>query len=81
MTGNEIGRDVIIFGVNMDSLTNLDNNGKDILVIEKGPTQGLGEHSLPGEKMFSINFTKDNTKFCLSLYYNGDDSYLFVNGT
>ena len=81
MTGNEIGRDVIIFGVNMDSLTNLDNNGKDILVIEKGPTQGLGEHSLPGEKMFSINFTKVNTKFCLSLYYNGDDSYLFVNGT
>ena len=27
-----------------------------------------------------MNFTKENTKFCLSLHYNGADSYLFVNG-
>ena len=32
------------------------------------------------EKMFNINFTKANTKYCLSLYYNADNSYLFVNG-
>ena len=31
--------------------------------------------------MYSINFTKENTKFCLSLHYNAADSYLFVNGT
>ena len=31
--------------------------------------------------MYSINFTKENTRFCLSLHYNGADSYLFVNGT
>ena len=31
--------------------------------------------------MDSINFTKNNTKFCLSLHYNGANSYLFVNGT
>ena len=31
--------------------------------------------------MYSINFTKKNTKFCLSLPYNGLNSYLFVNGT
>ena len=31
--------------------------------------------------MYSINFTKTNTKFCLSLHYNGPNSYLFVNGT
>ena len=31
--------------------------------------------------MYSINFTKDNTKFCLSLHYNGANSYLFLNGT
>ena len=30
--------------------------------------------------MYSINFTKQNTKFCLSLHYNGANSYLFVNG-
>ena len=31
--------------------------------------------------MYSINFTKANTKFCLSFHYNGANSYLFVNGT
>ena len=31
--------------------------------------------------MYSVNFTKKNTKFCLSLHYNGANSYLFVNGT
>ena len=28
-----------------------------------------------------MNFAKVNTKFCLSLHYNGANSYLFVNGT
>ena len=32
------------------------------------------------KKKFSINFTKANPKFCLSLHYNADYSYLFVNG-
>ena len=31
--------------------------------------------------MYSINFTVTNKKFCLSLHYNGANSYLFVNGT
>ena len=53
---------------------------KDILILGKGPTQGL-EHTLAAEKLYSINFTKENTKFCLSLHYNGANSYLFVNGT
>ena len=30
--------------------------------------------------MYSPNFTVDNKIFCLSLHYNGDNSYLFVNG-
>ena len=75
------GRNIIIFGVDMSSSTKIDNKGKDILILGIGPTQGLGEHSLSAEKMYSINFTKVNTKFCLSLHYNGANSYLFVNGT
>ena len=43
--------------------------------------QGLGERSLSAEKMYSINVTKTNKKICLSLHYNGANSYLFVNGT
>ena len=31
--------------------------------------------------MYSINFTVTKTKFCLSLHYNGANSYLLVNGT
>ena len=53
---------------------------KDILVIRKGPTQGL-EHILTAEKMHSINFTVTKQKFCLRSHYNGASSYLFVSGT
>ena len=31
--------------------------------------------------MYSINFSKENKKFWLSLHYNGASSYLFVNDT
>ena len=65
----------------MNSSPHVDNKGKDILILGIGQTQGLGEHSLTAEEMYSINFTKDSTKFCLSLHYNGANSYLFVNGT
>ena len=29
--------------------------------------------------MYSISLTEHNKNFCLSLYYNGTNSYLFVN--
>ena len=50
------------------------------MILGKGPTQGI-EHTLSAEKVHSINFTEDNKKLCLSLHYNGVNSYLFVNGT
>ena len=31
--------------------------------------------------MYSINLAATRKKFCLSLHYNGANSYLFVNGT
>ena len=31
-------------------------------------------------KKININFTKTNTKFCLSFHYNADNSFLYVNG-
>ena len=65
--GGGDGQNVITFGVYMNSSIHVGNKGKDILILGKGPTQGLGEHSLTVEKMYSINFTKDNVKFCLSL--------------
>ena len=47
----------------MSSSSKIDNRKKDILILGKGPTQGL-EHTLSAEKLYSINFTKKNTKFC-----------------
>ena len=74
------GQNVIIFGVVKSSSTKIDNRKKYILILGKGPRQG-SEHTLTAEKMYSINFSKGQTKFCLSLHYNGANSYLFVNGT
>ena len=71
------GQNVLIFGVDMSSSAHIDNKKKDILVLGKGPTQGL-EHTLTAEKMYSINFTVTKKKFCLSLHYNGANSYLFL---
>ena len=65
----------------MSSSVHIDNKGKDILILGSGPKQGLGKHSLTAEKMYSINFSATGRKFCLSLHYNGANSYLFVNGT
>ena len=45
------GKKVIIFGVDMNSSVHVDNKGKDILILGKGQTQGLGEHSLTAEKL------------------------------
>ena len=78
--GNEIGRNVITFGVDISSSPYIDNKKKNILTPGKSPTQGL-EHTLTATKLHSINFTENNKKFCLSLHCNGRNSYFFVNGT
>ena len=57
--GIRLGRNVIIFGVDFSSSTKIDNKKKDILILGKGPIQGL-EHTLSAEKMYLINFTEKN---------------------
>ena len=74
--GGGFGQNVLIFGVDMSFSTHIDNNKKDILVVRKGPTQGL-EHTLTAEKMYSINVTVTKKKFCLSLHYNEANSYVY----
>ena len=62
----------------MSNSIHVDNKKRDILVLGRGPTQGL-ESTLTAEKMYSINFTVTKNKFCLSLHYNEGNSYLFTN--
>ena len=47
--GGGFGQNVLIFGADMSSSAHIDNKKKDILVLGKGPTQGL-EHTLTAEK-------------------------------
>ena len=45
-----------------------------------GPIQGIHDTTLYAEKKYFRKFTEPKVKFVLSLHYNGNDSYLFVNG-
>ena len=57
----------------MSSSAHIDYKKKDILVLGKGPPQGLGHTSTAG-KVYSINFTVIKNKFYLSLQYNGSNN-------
>ena len=50
--GGGFGQNILIFGACMSSSAHIDSKKKDILVLGKGPTQGL-EHTLTAEKICS----------------------------
>ena len=56
-----------------------DNRMNDFVVLGEGTIFGIKGSCGSPEKNFSIDFSKVNTKFYLSLHYNAN-SYLFVNG-
>ena len=74
------GRSVLIFGVHESSLLQSNNKANNIYIMGKGFVQGINDTTLYAEKVYSQNFTQLNKKFVLSLHYNYDNSYLFVNG-
>ena len=74
------GRNVLIFGVHENSVIHSNNKAINIFIMGDGFVQGINDTTLYAEKIYSQNFTAVNKKFVLSLHYNGDDSYLFVNG-
>ena len=74
------GRNVLIFGVHESSLIHSNNKANNIYVMGKDFVQGINDTTLYADKLCSQNFTQPSKKFVLSLHYNGDDSYLFVNG-
>ena len=76
-----MGKNVIIFGVDMRSSVHSDDRKKDVLIIGIGPTQGLDNTKLTAEDQDSIDFWRSNRKSCLSLHHNGSNSVLFVNST
>ena len=78
---NTMERNVITFGANMNSSVHIDNKGRYILILGEGLKQGLDDTTLAAETKYSFNFTQSDRSFCLSLHYNGSNSFLFVNAT
>ena len=73
-----MGKSVFIFGADMSSSVHIDNKKKDILILGERPTQGLDDTTLKAEAKFSVNFSRSNRKFCLSLHYNRSDSFFYL---
>ena len=73
-------RNVLIFGADMSFSIHKTNRANHIYVMGTGLTQGIHDTTLYAENNFYRNFTDPGKKVTLSLHYNGDDSYLFVNG-
>ena len=76
----EDGKNVVIFWVDMTDSKHVNNKTGDVLVLGHGLIQKIDDTRIYTEKMYSANFSVASKTFCLSLHYNGDDSYLFVNG-
>ena len=80
VTHTSNGRNVLIFGADMSFSVHATNKADHIYLMGDGLTQGINDTTIYAEKKYFKNFTEPNVKFVLSLHYNGDDSYLFING-
>ena len=73
-----MGRNAILLGVDMSSSIHATNKANHIYVMGEGLIQGINDTTLYAQKNYWGNFTDSGKKY-ISLHYNGDDSYLFVN--
>ena len=74
-------KNIVISGADMSSSVHVDKQGKDILILGEGPTQGLDDTTLTAEAKYPINFTQSGKRFVLSLHHNRRNSFIFVNAT
>ena len=58
-----VGKNLIIFRADMSSSVHIDNKGKDILILGKGPTQELDYIMLTAEAQYSIIFQNEIKNF------------------
>ena len=80
-----LARNAIIFGVDMSFSEHANNkrnerNKRNIYVMGKDYVQRINDTTIYAEKMHYRSFTDPGHKFVLSLHYNGNNSYLYVNG-
>ena len=66
---------VVIFEVDNSSSVHIRNKKNNILGLMKG----IDDTTIAVEAKCSMNFSRSQRKFRLSLHYNGSDSFLFVS--
>ena len=76
-----MGKNIFIFGVDMSSSVHINKKKKDVLILGFDPTQGFDDTTLTAKAQYSINFSRSNRKFYLSLRYNESSRFLFFNTT
>ena len=59
------GRNCIIFGADLSSSLQDNNNKNNIIVLGKDFVQGINDKTIYAEQLYSIDFTENNKKFCL----------------
>ena len=69
-----------INNTDLSSVNNSNNNSPTLLnKNNRLGVQGINNTTIYTERIYKTKFTKQSKKFELSLHYNGDNSYLFVN--
>ena len=71
---------LLIFGVDMSFSKSANNKRNNIYAMDKDYVQRINDTTLYAEKIYYRNFTDIGHKFILSFHYNGNNSYLYVNG-
>ena len=81
MIGIDFYRNVIIFGVDDSaSVHTCSCKNSFFLILGIEPTDDINHSIGTTRKKFNYNLNKTKAKFCSSLHYSGDNSYLFVDG-
>ena len=71
---------ILIADMSSDMSKHANNKANNIYVMGKDYIQKINDTTIYAEKLFYRNFTDPGHKFTLTLHYNGDNSYLLVNG-
>ena len=74
------GRNTIIFGIDMSFSKHANNKANNIYVMGKDNIEKINDTKIYAEKMYYRNFRDPGKKYVLSLHYNGNNSYFYVNG-
>ena len=75
---NQNARDLIVFGVS--SSTHSTNKLNNIYVLGKDFIQGLNGTTIHSDEIFKADPSVFEKMYVMSIPYNGDNSYLFING-